>query len=66
MTQQDMIRTHLKEHGNISSWEAITTYHITRLSEMIRLLREEGMDIFSEWTTDGRKHWVNYRLRKEK
>ena len=66
MSQQSMIAQHLKEHGHIDTWTAIQNYRITRLSEMIRLLREEGMDIFSEWVSDGKKHWVNYRLRIEK
>jgi hypothetical protein len=62
-TQKTKISLHLKMYGNISSWEAIQNYRITRLSEYIRQLREDGLDIFSEWVTDGKKHWVNYRLR---
>ena len=66
MIQLDMIRFHLKEWGSLTSWDAIMRYRCTRLSEYIRQLREEGLDIYSEWATDGKKRWVNYRLRKEK
>lgn len=57
-TQEQIIKEHLEKHGNITAWEAITEYHITRLSEMIRRLRVGGMDIETEMVTkvrDGRK-----------
>ena len=62
MSQKDTVLNHLKTHGHIDTATAITEYWITRLSEMIRLLREDGHEIFSEHVTDGKKHWVNYRL----
>ena len=62
MTQKDTVLNHLKQHGHIDTWTAIQEYHVTRLSEMIRLLREDGHEIFSERVTDGKKHWVDYRL----
>ena len=62
MTQKDKVLSHLKTNGSIDTMTAIKEYWITRLSEMIRLLRVEGYEIFSEHVTDGKKHWVNYRL----
>ena len=62
MTQKDKVLIHLKLNKHIDTWTAIQEYHVTRLSEMIRLLREDGHEIFSEHVTDGKKHWVNYRL----
>jgi hypothetical protein len=62
MSQKDTVLNHLKQHGHIDTMTAIKEYWITRLSEMIRLLRVEGHEIFSEHVTDGKKHWVNYRL----
>ena len=40
-TQLRQIENHLLVHGNITSWKAITSYSITRLSEYIRKLRHE-------------------------
>lgn len=48
MKQETIVLNHLQEHGTITSWEAITKYHITRLSEMIRRLRAKGHNITTE------------------
>lgn len=44
-TQKTTVLRHLQEHGEITSWDAINTYGITRLSEYIRQLRSEGYRI---------------------
>jgi len=44
-SQLTQIRNHFKKYKSITSWTAISKYHITRLSQYILLLREEGMDI---------------------
>jgi len=64
MTQLKQIKNHLLEHGKITSWGAITKYRITRLSEMIRQLREQGLDItMTRINTD--KNWYGlYKLEK--
>ena len=49
-TARDRVLDHLKEHGTITSWEAIQNYDITRLSEYIRQLRLDGYMIASNWT----------------
>ena len=41
-TAKDRVLEHLEEHGTITSWEAISNYGITRLSEYIRQLRSDG------------------------
>jgi len=45
MTQKEQILTHLKEHGSITSWDAIMEYGVTRLSHQIYCLRNEGFII---------------------
>ena len=40
-----LVLEHLKEHGDITSWEAIQTYGATRLASIICNLRKEGYDI---------------------
>lgn len=61
MTQLNQIRGHLLLKGEITSWEAITKYHITRLSEYIRILRhEEQMDIKDLWERKNDKNYKRY------
>lgn len=45
MTQQERILRHLKDHGNITSMDAIYEYGATRLSAQIFALRKKGHDI---------------------
>lgn len=45
MTQKEQILSHLKEHGSITSWDAIMEYGVTRLSHHIYCLRNEGFII---------------------
>lgn len=61
-TQLELIKNHLEIYGNITSWEAIQHYRITRLSHYIYLLRSEGKTITSERVKDNDKHFVNYKL----
>lgn len=46
-SQNQTILNHLKTHKQITSWEAIQKYHITRLSARIFDLKEKGYDIRS-------------------
>ena len=68
MTQKEEVLNHLKKHGEITSWDAIWEYGITRLAEWIRRLREEGYDIESEWISkkkgDRTVRFVKYELKK--
>jgi hypothetical protein len=60
--QYKLVKEHLITNGNITSWEAITKYRITRLSHFIYVLRKEGYDITSVWKTNNKKRFVEYRL----
>jgi len=45
ITQVEKVLNHLIKFGEITSWEAIQTYRITRLSDKIYLLRKKGFNI---------------------
>lgn len=45
MNQQDRILRHLKDHGSITSMDAIYEYGATRLSAQIFSLRKKGHEI---------------------
>tara|TARA_R100000081_G_scaffold82394_1_gene50129 strand:- start:205 stop:549 length:345 start_codon:yes stop_codon:yes gene_type:complete len=55
------VLNHLKEHGKITSWEAIQLYRATRLSGIIFTLKQQGYAI----TTHGGKgrNFATYYLR---
>lgn len=71
MNKTKAILNHLLEYGNITSWEAIQQYGVTRLSAIIFNLRHKyGMDIISEDVEFidryGRKaSFAKYILKKE-
>ena len=44
-TQREAIMWHLKTYGKITSWEAIKEYGVTRLSNIIYKLKNEGYNI---------------------
>lgn len=45
ISQVEKVLYHLMTFGTITSWEAIQTYRITRLSDKIYLLRRKGFNI---------------------
>ena len=49
MSQKEKVHKHLIKYGTIDTWTCIQKYRITRLSEYIRQLRVDGLDIKSEW-----------------
>ena len=51
ITQKDIVLRHLKENKKISSWNAITKYRITRLSDVIHRLKKEGYHITTTMKT---------------
>ena len=58
---------HLHDYGEITSWEAIKEYGITRLSDLIYKLRNQGWNIENEWGTTKNRYgddvrYVNYKL----
>lgn len=44
-TQKQMVKDHLVNFGKITTWEAFQYYGITRLSQYIYLLRQDGETI---------------------
>lgn len=48
MTQREVILAHFIRFGSITSWEAFSEYHITRLSSIIYYLRKQGHIIVSQ------------------
>lgn len=65
MTQRQMVLNHLLEKGSITSWEAITMFHATRLSGIIFELKKKGYPIRSTMETNGDKRYARYTLESE-
>ncbi len=57
LTQLQQVKSHLLANKEVTSWEMITLKHITRLSEYIRILRVEGMDITSTRSFPKNSNW---------
>lgn len=66
LSQKEMILRHLEDYGEITSWEAIKEYGVTRLSAVIYDLRkvytiedvwEKGYNRYGAPT-----RWVKYKL----
>lgn len=70
MTQKEMIRNHLVEHGSITPMDAWKMYGVYRLSDVILKLRRMGMQIdtmeVKETNIFGDKvTFAKYHLREE-
>jgi hypothetical protein len=52
MVQKEIIRKHLEKKGSITGAVAFTKLNVYRLSEYIRRLRGDGMDIVTVMKTD--------------
>ena len=52
LTQKQMVQRHLETFGNITTYDAIIRYKVTRLSAIIWFLREDGMNINSIFESD--------------
>jgi|TARA_B100001094_G_scaffold245209_1_gene241641 hypothetical protein len=62
-TKTDKVLEHLKNHGEITSWEAIQMFKATRLSAIIFNLRLQGNNITSEkMSSDNGENYVKYLL----
>ena len=59
------VESHLRNHGSITSWEAIKNYSATRLSGIVFVLKERGLKINSVREKDENSHWVRYYLINE-
>lgn len=65
-TQKSLVLYHLKNQKSITSWEAITKYHITRLSAVIYDLRHEGYDIQTTREHNDGSNYARYTLLRSK
>jgi hypothetical protein len=63
MTQEETVLKHLKKHKEITCWEAIIKYHITRLPEMIRRLKKQGYPIETKIEYADKTHFARYQMR---
>lgn len=66
ISQRDMVLRHLQDFGEITSWEAIKEYGVTRLSAVIYDLRKVYV-IEDEWEKGYNRYgnptrWVKYKL----
>ena len=52
MLQKQTIRKHLEQYGTLTGAKAFTKYNVYRLSEYIRRLRADGMEISTIMETD--------------
>ena len=52
VSKKTQVLAHLKQFGNITSWQAIQTFRATRLSDIIFRLKDEGHNIITEMETD--------------
>lgn len=65
LNQKQIIANHLKNHGRITSIEAIDKYRITRLAAVIFDLKDDGYKIYSErCTSESNKNFARYHLVK--
>lgn len=68
MTQKEEVLMHLKKHGEITSWDGIVLYGITRVAAWICQLRKEGYEIISHNVTvkKGERtiNFTRYELKK--
>lgn len=62
ITQGQTVLKHLKQYGSITSWEAITDYHITRVGAVIYELKRRGHSITSKRETNNGKFYTRYIL----
>lgn len=62
ITQRQQVLAHLQQEGSITSWEAITLFHATRLSGIIFSLKKSGYPIVSTMETNGDKRYARYTL----
>jgi len=63
-SQNQKVLEHLKKYRTITTWTAITRYHITRLSGRIYDLIKSGHNITAKIVYEKNKHWAEYRLER--
>lgn len=63
MTQEAAVLRHLKEHGNITAYEALLEYGIFRLAARVYNLRLSGHDIATVMIDSQDKRFARYVLK---
>ena len=64
-TKAERVRQHLIKKRSITSWDAITKYHATRLADMVYRLKQKGWIITTTVERRGDMTWARYTLVKE-
>jgi hypothetical protein len=64
-TKVEKVRQHLIKKRSITSWDAITKYHATRLADIIFRLKQKGWIIRTSTERQGDMTWARYTLVKE-
>lgn len=64
-TQKQQVLNHMEEYGYITTFIAFERYSITRLSERIRELEDDGYDIDKPLITRKGKTFTVYSLAEE-
>lgn len=62
MKQYEQVIKHIKEHGSITSFDAISHYGMTRLAARIYDLRSRGHKIMATPRTKNNKTFAVYSL----
>ena len=52
------------KRGKITSWEAITKFRATRLSDIIYKMRKRGYAVGGKWVRYNRQRYMVYTLEK--
>ena len=67
MCERGRIWHYLKGKGSITSWDAIKLFNYTRLSGVIWVWRDKGVDIKSvqEINEDTKEHWTRYYIKRD-
>jgi hypothetical protein len=65
MSKINQVLTHLQKKP-ITSWEAITLYHATRLADIVFRLKQQGHNIVTWMVDDGEVRFARYYLVKDK
>ena len=60
MTQEERILNHIKDHGSISDYEAVTLLHIGRLASRVHDMRKKGINIIGN-SVSGKNEYGAYR-----
>lgn len=63
-TKIEKVRQHLIKRKSITSWDAITKYHATRLADIIFCLKKKGWVITTTTERQGDMTWARYTLVK--